>query len=131
MARECLQQQVGDHTVTSDPQVEELIRTLRNLAAPASIQILYLERLGTAPGADELGLEFDDALKALGHQRLRARFFNAAPGVSAVDSALTAMSGVEHEHLWTTEALTHRAEWVRVRELSAEALKELNGLLDG
>ena len=44
---------------------ESLLHILRVLSTEPREQVLYLERLGVAPSADELALEFDDLFPAV------------------------------------------------------------------
>lgn len=103
----------------------ELERTLRNLAARASVQARYLEQLGTAPSAEELALEYDDVLRPLETARTDLWSEKVIQSLHAVDRALTEMSGERTSHLWTIDALEHRPEWARIRELASAALEDL------
>ena len=72
---------------------------------------------------DELALSFEDGHLLL-PQWVSAGWLpvEATPHFAAVDAALSDMSGAEHAHLWTVEALRDTPEWARVRELAARAL---------
>jgi hypothetical protein len=101
--------------------LDSLRASLRLLSAEAGDQTDYLTQLGTAHSADELALEFDDALAPSRHFLSSA----AAAAVGAVDDALSAMSGEGHDNLWTLEALRSAPEWQHVRVLARKALTEL------
>ena len=106
-----------------DPLVEELFKALGRLAAPAADQIAYLQRLGTAPSADELALELDDVVfllpKLLDEGRIT---WQQADLTRTIERKLLAMSGEQRSHLWTVEALVTAEEWEDVRRLAAAAL---------
>jgi hypothetical protein len=100
---------------------EQLREALVRLRSSAKDQEAYLRQLGTAPSADELALEFSDALGVLEGQ-LDEPAFAAA---SRLDRYLEDMSGSEHAELWTINALHAAPEWAHVRELAEEALRLL------
>ena len=100
---------------------EQLREALVRLGSSAKEQEAYLRQLGTAPSADELALEFSDALGVLQGQ-LDEPAFAAA---SRLDRYLEDMSGSEHAQLWTTDALYAAPEWTHVRQLAEEALRFL------
>ncbi len=98
-----------------------LVSALEHLAMPADAQVRYLIDKGVAPSADELGLEFDDALAG-------APLSDAERSqLRALDGYLSRMSGPTHASLWTTEALQSRSEWVEVRRLALQALGSIGG----
>jgi hypothetical protein len=96
-----------------------LAAALANLAMPADAQIEYLEALGVAPSADELALEFEDAVFGL-QVAAEAREF-----VAAVDAQLDRMSDQGEANLWEFNALRKSAEWREVRRLATLALDAL------
>ncbi|GGN65852.1 hypothetical protein GCM10010112_27660 [Actinoplanes lobatus] len=99
------------------------VRSVAVLALEADAQTAWLQRLGTAPSADELACEFDDGF------RLAPTFIErgwlsgtAIPALTQLDDQLSAMSGNPNADLWHIDALPHRAEWNRVRTLARAAL---------
>ncbi|GAA0444915.1 hypothetical protein Aca07nite_54210 [Actinoplanes capillaceus] len=99
------------------------VRGVAVLALDADAQAAWLERLGTAPSADELAWEFDDGF------RLAPTFIErgwlpgtAIPALTRLDDQLSAMSGTPNADLWHVDALPHSAEWDRVRTLARAAL---------
>lgn len=94
-----------------------LSAALGRLATSAPDQISHLQRLGVAPEADELGLEFDDLFVPLKPQLAgRSDWSHALGALQQVDTALA------YETLgWTFDDLT-TDEWVRVRQLAKTAL---------
>jgi hypothetical protein len=97
--------------------MNELKRILEILASNPEHQIQYLEDLGVAPLADELGLEFDDAVNL--PSELPAEVGDV---LSMLDNKLSTMSGGDKSHLWQTQALSSAEEWQEVRQLAMEAL---------
>jgi hypothetical protein len=100
---------------------EWLVSALERLAMPADSQIRYLTALGVAPCADELALEFDDALPGAPLSPAEKAH------LSALDRYLSRMSGPSHASLWTTGALVTSAEWIEVRRLARQALADIAG----
>lgn len=93
-------------------------RVLELLASRADEQEEYLRQLGTAPSADELAIEFSDALaieKGLLEERVRTTAL-------ALDRYLESISGQENENLWSVDALHVSREWETVRQLAADLL---------
>lgn len=99
------------------------VRATAVLALTAEQQEAWLASLDIQVPVDELALEFDNGHVLL-PQWMEARWLprEAAPAFSAVDAALTAMSGAERSELWTVEALYEAPEWARIRELAAAIL---------
>ena len=97
----------------------QFLEAVQRLAASPEEQQAYLRQLGTAPSADELALEFSDALM------LEKGLLDDAVRAAAVqlDEQLAGMGGPQHEELWTVAALHTSEEWRRVRELAAETLR--------
>jgi hypothetical protein len=102
---------------------EVLLKALERLAAPADTQILYLREIGTFPLADELALEFNDAVVA-SWQLVEAGLLTqtALDAALALDDWLKTFSGMEHASEWRPEALHFSSNWSRARELAREAL---------
>lgn len=96
----------------------QLQEAVRRLASSSLDQTAYLESAGTAPSADELALEFSDAL-LLEQSSLVEPLRSLAV---RLDEQLGSMSGPGTADLWTTEALHRAEEWVRVRELATRIL---------
>ena len=100
--------------------MKELKRVIELLASDPEHQIKYLEQLGVAPVADELGLEFDD-VKNL-KQELPSEIKNI---LSILDKKLDSMGGADNSELWRIQALPSAKEWQEVRQLAKEALSLL------
>jgi hypothetical protein len=96
--------------------MERLLTAVENLASPADRQKAYLVSLGVAPSADELALEFDDAMSGVSAEAALSE------KLDAIGNQLAAMSGEENSHLWQMGALVKSPEWATVRTLAAEAL---------
>lgn len=100
----------------------EFRKTVERLAASAQEQEAYLRRLGTAPSADELALEFSDVLM-VERENLDEATRKAA---LILDRHLTEFSGPEKAELWTVAALHEAFEWARVRQLATEVLQRMD-----
>lgn len=97
----------------------QLRQAVQRLAAPAVEQEAFLRELGTAPSADELALEFSDALMVE-----KGALEDAVRSAAVqLDEHLTALSGPQNASVWTVAALHAAPEWARVRELAAETLR--------
>jgi len=105
----------------------QLRESVQRLASTAREQQEYLRRLGTTPSADELALEFSDALmvakKDLSNE--------ANDSAIRLDEYLSEISGAEHASLWTESALADSPEWRRVRQLAAALLRCLDEQQEG
>lgn len=101
--------------------MEQFREALLRLSLSAKEQEAYLRQLGTAPSADELALEFSDALGLVQEQLDE----DARTASSRLDRHLEEMSGGERAELWTVAALHAAPEWTRVRQLAHEALRAL------
>ena len=102
------------------PPRDWLVSALQHLALPAEAQVRYLTEKGVAPSADELALEFDDALAGASlSQRERGL-------LAPLDAYLTGVRGPRHAALWTTSALRTRSEWAEVRRLAQNALSVMD-----
>ena len=91
---------------------------LRRLASSPEEQKLYLENLKVAPLADELALEFEDALLIF-RSRLTA---SQIEFVEEIDNLLNQMSNGS-EDLWHVNALSNNPSWQAVRVKAKEALE--------
>jgi hypothetical protein len=102
----------------------QLIReALGRLAASPEEQRAYLVNLGTAPGADELALELDDAVQVL-PQLVDLTWLTQEQTalIMAVHRKLGEMSGAEHAALWVISVLDTSPDWADVRALARAAL---------
>jgi len=102
----------------------QLREAVGRLAWSAADQVVYLERAGTAPSADELALEFSDAL-------LIEREVLDEPVRSLailLDRHLEQMSGPRAAALWTTEALHSAPEWALARDIATRILAAAGGI---
>ncbi len=96
---------------------------LARLAAPATEQRSYLEKLGVSPSLDELALEFDDVM-ALVPQLLKEGHLTDAQveTMHAVDRKLSEMSN--HPLLWEVKALAKHPDWEEIRNIAAAASED-------
>jgi hypothetical protein len=104
--------------------IERLVDTLRALAAPAEEQLARYPDFVVK--ADELALDFDDALRLVmdcPQIRLEAEQEHA---LERLDDTLERMSGEANASLWTARALREREEWAHVRRLARAALAALD-----
>jgi hypothetical protein len=100
---------------------EQFQQALQRLASSAQEQESYLVKLGTAPSADELALEYSDALELV-----QADLDETVRGAARqLDRYLEEISGREHAELWTVAALHVAPEWMHVRELASSVLELL------
>ena len=104
--------------------IQRLITSLQALAAPAEIQLARFPDFVVK--ADELALDFDDAIILVRDCPQLDLTPAQVAALEAVDQALSAMSGPERGRFWTDSALRESAEWGRVRGLAARALRTLD-----
>jgi len=100
----------------------EFRSSTERLASAADEQEAYLRQLGTAPSADELALEFTDALM------VEKTHLDEGERTAALhlDEYLSQISGEENAELWTIAALHHAPEWAHVRDLANDLLRRMN-----
>jgi hypothetical protein len=104
-----------------DTFTQMLITSLKVLSSEAVDQLRYLRALGISGNIDELALEFDDVaslaeVKYESHEMTKQQY----KWVERLANQLDQMSGVQHKHLWTENALIKAPEWQKIRE-SAKA----------
>ena len=101
----------------------DLVASLRRLAAPANVQVLYLKDLGVYPSADELALEFHE-LALTSRRQIVAGEISIVEGaaVERLDRQLGNFSGRDYAFLWTADALGSADEWRKVRASASECL---------
>jgi hypothetical protein len=110
---------------------QQLRQAISNLAAPASEQAAYLDRMfssltGNAAdyGNDELALEFDRIYRAAGHMleygEIAQEEIDAA---KPLDALLDRWSGGANADFWTREALFNDPRWEEVRLSAQDALQ--------
>jgi hypothetical protein len=110
----------------TSPEAEfyaELLRAVGRLALAPEAQIAYLSSIGTAPSADELGLEFHESLTCV--DLIRARGWLTALEASmleVLDTKLERMCRPGRESLWDVEALSTADEWKEIRQRAQEFL---------
>jgi hypothetical protein len=105
--------------------MKSLLESLRELALPGESQLA-----GQADGshkADEIALDFDDALKYWA-----PRIWNSLPpaqqkAVSDVEAHLSKMSGRKNARLWTESAMLEDEAWKELRRLADRAADSLEG----
>lgn len=101
-------------------QQQELLNSIKRLAAAPEEQEAYIRSLGSSPSLDELALEFDDMFGPSGTDP------PAGPeewqdALRRLDSLLTRMSGTANARLWVVDALSE-PEWAEVRSVARQAL---------
>ena len=101
-------------------EFETLRAALQVLAAPALVQLARYPEFVVK--ADELALDFDDALLLVRHNRAAEIDSRQAAALAALDELFTRMSGPARPELWTEEAVRSRPEWAEARELASAAL---------
>ena len=97
----------------------ELLRVLKNLAAPKEQQIAYLQQLGTFPLFDELALEFEDIFFVVKSKKYNflLKVMNLLENLS---KNLEDMSKKE----WLADTMTEKC-WDRVRNVAREAFMKV------
>jgi hypothetical protein len=103
--------------------IQRLITSLQALAAPAEAQLARFPDF--VAKADELALDFDDALMLIRDCPQLELTGDQVTALDAVDHALAAMSGPAQAGFWTEVSLRESLEWARVRSVAAEALGAL------
>lgn len=109
--------------MTDEPAQRRLLTVIRLLAQPASAQIKQLTRLGVTEYADELRLQYEDAIAAAG------KFLQSSASPAQVTATQTlsahfrALTARKTPQLWTERALRRTPEWGQVRDLAAEVLE--------
>ena len=101
----------------------ELLRALKNLAAPKQQQIAYLQQLGTFPLFDEIALEFEDVFLTI-----KSKKYIFLPKVMKVLEKISKNLEDMSEKEWLADTMTEKC-WDRVRDLAREAfikVKELS-----
>jgi hypothetical protein len=98
---------------------EWLVSALERLAMPAEAQVRYLTAKGVAPTADELALEFEDALAGA------AISDPERSELGQLDRYLSSISGRQFASLWTSQALGASPEWAEIRRLALRALRAM------
>ena len=112
--------------MNSDFVRAQIERTLKVLASSAEDQQKYLERLGTAPSADELALELDDFVAMLpAAVRDGVLSEEQAAAVRRVNDFAGSFSGKENAALWRVDQLASASQWEEVRRLARVALEVL------
>ncbi len=101
----------------------ELRKTLQALACDGHVA------LATAPvgscKADELALDFDNFLSVALDSCADEFTAEQVAALRHVDDLLTAMSGADHEDLWTDEAVCLHPRWHEVRSQARRTLTAL------
>jgi hypothetical protein len=102
--------------------IKQLIHALQALAAPAELQLARFPDFVVK--ADELALDFDDALRcaAQAGSPLSPAQHTA---LDRVDDVLRRMSTAGNAHVWSDAALRSAPDWATVRSLAADALRAL------
>ena len=101
-------------------EFETLRAALQALAAPAPVQLARYPEFVVK--ADELALDFGDALLLVRHNRAAEIDSGQAAALAALDELFARMSGPARPELWTEDAVRSRPERVEVRALAAAAL---------
>jgi hypothetical protein len=108
----------------TDVETQHLEWCVRALAQQPAVQA------GLFPSfvcvGDELAGEWEESFQSWKAAGGSSQFCEGeVESLEAIDRQLEAMSGPEHDELWTSESLEHGPEWERVRELAAHALEVL------
>ena len=107
-----------DATATNDRwRYEDLVWALRWLAADAEAALTALPDPRLVP--DEIALTLEDALLTVDRSTIIA---DAWQVIDEIDRRFDAMSGQEHAHLWTPEAVRRDRDWAEQRALARQAL---------
>ena len=104
--------------------IQAMIESLQALAAPADVQCARFPDFVVK--ADELVLDFDDALMLVRDCRQLTLTGYQHDALTDLDLTLSAMSGSTNRHLWTEAALREGPEWDVVRRQAAAALRTLD-----
>jgi len=109
-----------------------LREAVANLAAPADAQVAYLDRSfsgltggqsAEVYGNDELALEFEDRLIAVGHMldygEIKTSEIDA---LHSLDDMLSRWSGEKHSDFWARTALFADPRWEAIRLRASEVL---------
>jgi hypothetical protein len=102
-------------------EFDALRSALQALAAPAGVQLARFPDFTMK--ADELALDFADALALVRHNRAREIGPDQAAALEAVDGHLDRTSSPASAHLWTEGAVRAAPEWAEVRRLAGAALQ--------
>ena len=103
--------------------IASLIDSLQALAAPADVQLARYPDFTVK--ADELALEFEDALLLVTSCQQIGMDDEQRDTLCGLDDLLTRMSGKENSRLWTEDALRSAPEWEEVRRRAAATLRSL------
>ncbi|HEY0971791.1 MAG TPA: hypothetical protein VGE02_12555 [Gemmatimonadales bacterium] len=101
-------------------EFDMLRAAMQALAAPAPVQLAHYTDLVVK--ADELALDFDDALLLVRQSRAPEIDSRLAAALAALDELLARMIGPTRPDLWAENALRSRPEWAKVRSLASAAL---------
>jgi hypothetical protein len=106
----------------------QLETILENLAASAEDQQKYLERLGTAPWADELVLELEDFVVML-YATIEDGTLSdkQAAAIREISEFADSFSGETHASLWHVDQLASAWQWSDMRTRARAALAILRG----
>lgn len=103
-----------------DAKERSLMQAVQAIAQPEEIQRTLFPRFVAV--ADQLALDFEEALLAGFAQHNAAWSDSQKRALNALDGQLAVYSGPSHPEIWSEpESLSHEA-WTGFRELAAEAL---------
>jgi hypothetical protein len=102
-------------------EFDALRAAMQALAAPAELQLARFPDFVVK--ADELALDFDDALLCVRQNRAADVRPEQTAVLSTLDGFITRMSGPAQPELWTEDAVRSRPEWAALRSLAAAALQ--------
>ncbi|MFF3430509.1 hypothetical protein [Streptomyces sp. NPDC002602] len=98
-----------------------LIEGVVLVAAPAPVQVAWLEKYDVPP--DEIVLGFDDGFRLAERLAQEGRLgATALSDLRMIDEIFSEMAKDEGTDRWTRQALSTDAEWDRVRQLAREVL---------
>jgi hypothetical protein len=101
--------------------IPELRRTLQALSRPATDQRRLFPSLVCV--ADELALDFDDALRAAGEGASVLFTAEQSTALARLNSRLDELSGSDAGEFWTDAALSSDPRWNCIRSLARDALR--------
>lgn len=112
-----------------------LREAVANLAAPAEVQVAYLDRIfsgltkgrsAEGYGNNELALEFEDRFIALGHMLEQGEITQAEiDALRSLDRLFDNLGGEDNKSFWARPALFTDPRWQAIRARATEVLAML------
>jgi hypothetical protein len=101
------------------------LQTIINLASSAEEQREYLEKIGTYPSLDELGLEYYDYLVVFKDEDDKMVDDSTFSKMLKLDDLLDNISGNHNERFWYYIEALRLPEWNEIRELAKDILNDI------